>query len=266
MLLGTAALIFLLPVLWIVVWSFAPSSEILTSNSLIPRSFTLQNYEDGWQGAIAGYTFASYIINSMTLSVLAVLGTVASCSLTAYAFVFVRLPFKRIAFAAILLTTMLPYAVLVLPQYDIFKRLGLLDSMWPIVIPQFLGVHGFFVFLVIQFMRGVPTELREAALLDGAGDLRILVLIMFPILRPVLVVVALLSFLWTWDDFFSQLVYLNSPSKQTVNLALRTFLEAATTGIGPVLAMTVVSLLPATIFLILFRRQLVEGTAQSGLR
>jgi multiple sugar transport system permease protein len=164
-------------------------------------------------------------------------------------------------------TLLLPYHVLVIPQYVIFRQLGWINTVLPLVAPKFLATDAFFVFLMVQFMRGLPHELDEAAVLDGCGPYRRFWHVTLPLTRPALVTTSIFTFVWTWNDFFSQLIYLNSPSGYTVPLGLRLFIdETSRSAYGPMFAMSLLSLVPIFLFFLAFQRLLVDGIATSGLK
>jgi multiple sugar transport system permease protein len=157
-------------------------------------------------------------------------------------------------------------AVLI-PQYIIFNQLGMVNTYWPLILPKFLATEAFFVFLIVQFMRGLPRELEEAARIDGCGPFRSFFSVILPLTRPALITTAIFTFIWTWNDFFTQLIYLFSPEKFTLTLALRSFVDASSTSaFGPMFAMSVIALLPIVLFFLAFQRFLVEGMANSGIK
>ena len=259
-----AALLY--PVAWLVGSSFKPAGEVLTNISLLPRHATVDNYRQVGQG-VAGYSPWHYLANSLVISVGAVLGNVLSCSVTGYAFARLHFRGRGLMFAFMLSTIMLPQHVVLIPQYIIFQRLGLVNTFWPLVLPKFLAVDAFFVFLMVQFIRGLPRELDEAATIDGCGPLRTFRHVILPLLRPAVITTSIFTFIWTWNDFFSQLIYLNDPARYTLPLALRIFIDETTqASYGPMLAMSVLALVPIALFFLAFQRFLVEGVSTSGLR
>jgi multiple sugar transport system permease protein len=164
-------------------------------------------------------------------------------------------------------TLMLPYHVTLVPQYVVFLKLGWVNTFLPLVVPKFLATDAFFIFLMVQFFRGIPRDLFEAARMDGCGDWRIYRKIILPLSIPVLATAAIFSFLWTWEDFFGPLVYLSDIRKYTVPLALRTFVDSTSQSAwGPLFAMSILSLVPVFLFFLLFQRLLIQGIATSGLK
>jgi multiple sugar transport system permease protein len=263
--LASTATIALYPLLWMLTGSVRPGDEIFTNASLLPHHPTFSNYTDGWQGV--GVSFGRFLLNSIVISACAVVGNIFSCSLAAYAFARLQFRFKRLAFGVMLATLMLPAHVTLIPQYILFRQLGWVNTFAPMIVPHFFGVSAFFVFLMVQFIRGIPTELDDAARIDGAGHIRFFVSIILPLLRPALVTTTIFSFIWTYNDFFTQLIYLNDAQLFTVPLGLRSFLDATgESAWGPMLAMSTLSLLPLLIIFVVFQRMIVQGIATTGLR
>jgi pectin-derived oligosaccharide transport system permease protein len=161
---------------------------------------------------------------------------------------------------------MLPIHVLLIPQYTIFHQLEMIDTFWPLILPKLLATDAFFVFLIVQFMRGLPGELGDAARIDGCGPIRIFAYVVLPLAKPALVTTAIFTFIWSWNDFFSQLIYLSSPENYTLPLALRLFIDQTSeTSYGAMMAMSVLTLLPIGLFFFAFQRLLVQGVATTGL-
>jgi len=259
------ALVMLYPLLWMVSGSVKSTDEIFGGSGLWPAAFKFDNYRAGWVGL--GVGFGTFFGNSFVISVGAVVGNVLSCSMAAYAFARLRFAFKRLWFAAMLASIMLPVHVLIIPQYTLFHRLGWVDTFLPLIVPKFLAVDGFFIFLMVQFIRALPTELDDAARIDGCGPVQIYLRIILPLMAPALVTTAIFTFIWTWDDFLSQLVYLNGVEHYTVPLALRSFLDSSgESSWGPMLAMATLSLVPVLAFFVVFQRRITEGISTTGLR
>jgi multiple sugar transport system permease protein len=259
-------LIVVYPLLWLLGQSFKPADEIVADLRLWPSSFTIDNYVEGWSGLPAG-TFLRFFGNSLLVAGLAVVGNVLACSLTGYALAKLTFRGRAALFGIMIGTLLLPYHVLIVPQYVIFRELGWIDSILPLIVPKFLATDAFFVFLMVQFIRGIPKDLYEAAKLDGCGPWRNYWQITLPLAKPALVTTSIFAFVWTWNDFFSQLVYLSSPDKYTVPLALNLFIDhTSQSAYGPMFAMALVSMVPIFLFFLAFQRLLVEGIATSGLK
>jgi len=258
-----AALLY--PVAWLVAASFKPANEILSSLALLPRKALLGNYGEVFRG-MAGVSVWRFLGNSLLVSVGSVIGNVASCALAAYAFSWMRFRLRGPLFAFMIATIMLPIHVLLIPQFTIFQRLDLVDTVWPLILPKLLATDAFFIFLIVQFMRGLPKELGDAARIDGCGPVRTFAHVVLPLSRPALVTTAIFTFIWSWNDFLSQLIYLNTPENYTLPLALRLFIDQTSeTSYGAMMAMSVLTLLPIALFFFAFQRLLVEGVATTGL-
>lgn len=255
----------LYPILWMVVSSLRPDGDIFGNPSLLLTTFEWQNYAYGWNAL--GSPFGQYLLNSGIIVLGSIVGNLITCSLAAYAFARLRFRLQRPAFIYMLITLMLPIHVVIVPQYVLWAQLGLTDSFWPLIAPKFLATDAFFIFLMIQFMRGLPRELDEAARIDGAGHGRIFLQIILPLMVPALATTAIFTFIWVWNDFFSQLIFLTSPDNYTVPIALRAFVDAqSSTSFGAMFAMSVVAIVPLILVFAFGQRFLVKGIATTGLK
>jgi multiple sugar transport system permease protein len=255
----------LYPLLWLFGTSLKAPTEIVSNMSIFPKEVTWSNYTDYWVSSERN--FFQYFINSGIVAVLSVLGNAISCILTAYAFARLRFKGRGLFFAIMIGTLLLPQQVLLIPQFIMFKTVGWLDTFWPLVVPKALATEAFFIFLMVQFMRGIPRELDEAAKMDGCSEYRIFWNVILPLTKPALVTTAIFSFIWAWNDFFTQLIYLSSPDKITVPIGLRNFMTSdGQSDIGPMFAMSVLSLIPIFLFFVSFQRMLVQGINTSGLK
>lgn len=265
LLLAAGAVAMIYPLLWMVASSLKGPEEIFRETGLIPSPIRFENYPTGWTSLV--YDFSRFYLNSFVISALTVLGNVAACSMAAYAFGRIRFRLRGMWFAVMLMTLMLPIHVLIVPQYVLFHRLGWIDTILPLTVPAFLAADAFFVFLMVQFIRGIPTELDDAARIDGCGHVQIYLRVILPLLRPALVTTAIFSFIWSWDNFFAQVIFLNTPRNFTVPLALRAFLDSSSRSSWPELfAMSTLALIPVFTIFLLLQRQLTEGIATTGLK
>ena len=257
----------LYPALWMIASSFKPNSEIGgTNTSLWSSNFSFDNFVTAMDG-IGGVTTLQFFTNSLILAIGAVVGTVLSASVSAYAFARIKFPGRSIFFGMMIATLLLPFHVVIIPQYIIFNQLGLVDTYIPLLIGKFLAADAFFVFLMVQFMRNLPAELDEAARIDGAGHVRIFCSIMLPLMKPALISTSIFSFIWSWNDFLGPLLYLNTPEKYPLPLALRLFVDQTqSSDYGAMIAMSVLALLPVLIFFLVFQRYIVEGVSTQGLK
>lgn len=262
-----ASIIMLYPLLWLLAASFRPENEIFTSGiSVLPSAgWSIDSYFRGWNGLRV--SFGQLFLNSFIISILSVCGNVLACSLAAFAFARLEFAGRNFWFAMMLMTLMLPSQVTLIPQYVLFLNLDWVNTFLPLVVPKFLAADAFFIFLMVQFFRGIPKELDEAARMDGAGPWRIYWKILMPLSMPVLATAAIFTFIWTWDDFFGPLIYLSDLRQYTVMLGLRTFTDS--TGMsdyGGLFAMSVLSLVPIFLFFLFFQRLLIEGIATTGMK
>jgi multiple sugar transport system permease protein len=256
----------LYPVIWVLGASFKPSREIIGSLELFPTSPILQNFK-GLADGIADISIATFFQNSLFYALASVVGIVISCSLTAYAFARIRFAGRNLMFSLMIGTLLLPYHVLLIPQYVMFQKLELVNTYVPLLIGKFLAIEAFFVFLMVQFMRNLPKELDEAARLDGCGHLRIYWSIVLPLCRPALITSAIFTFINAWNDFMGPLIYLNEPGKYTVSLGMMMFRDQeGVANYGGMIAMSLVALLPVLAFFLAFQRYLIDGMATSGLK
>jgi multiple sugar transport system permease protein len=253
------------PLLWMVSSSFKPSDEIFGNASLLSDHFTPAAYPRAWNSTAV--SFGVYFMNSAIISVLSVVGNVLVCSIVAYGFARLRFRGKNFWFAIVLGTMMLPHHVTLVPQYVLFLNLGWVNTIWPLVVPKFLASDAFFIFLMVQFFRGLPRELDEAAVMDGCGPWRIYWKIIMPLSLPVMATAAVFTFIWTWDDFFGPLIYLNDVRTYTVQLALRGFVDASgESDFSGLFAMSVIAIIPVFLAFVFFQRLLIEGIATTGMK
>ncbi len=254
------------PVLWMISGSFKDNGEILRGTlSLIPKEFKSTNYATGWKG-FGGTTFATFFGNSIMITTIATFGTVLSSSLVAYAFSRIRFRGRRLLFTCMLATMMLPGQVIMIPQYLIYYKLGLVPGYVPLILPYFCG-QAFFIYQMMQFMQSIPRELDEAAKIDGCSKYRIYSTIILPLLKPSIVTTVIIQFYWKWDDYMGPLLYLSRPKSYTVSFAIKLFADSASvTDFGAMFAMSTLSLIPVFVIFLVFNRYLVEGIGTSGLK
>ena len=258
--------VILYPVAWMFLSTFKPSEQIVGNAQLLPREVTMENYETAL-GGIGGVSFWTFFQNSTILAVVSVIGVVASSALASYAFARIDFPGRNVYFGIMIATLLLPFHVVIIPQYIMFNALGLVNTFTPLLLGKFLATEAFFVFLMVQFMRGLPRELDEAARIDGAGHYRTFGSIMLPLMKPALVTSAIFTFIWTWNDFFGPLLYLKDPDLYTLPIALRLFVDQSSSAdYGAQMAMAVLALIPVFLFFLIFQRYLVDGVATQGLK
>jgi multiple sugar transport system permease protein len=256
----------LYPVVWLIMASFKEGSQIFSDPSLLPKTWSLQNYAKGWEG-IGIVSFNTFFANSFIICILCVIFNAVFCSLTAYAFGRLEFKGRNVWFALMMVTLMLPGHATTIPQYIMFRNFGWVNTFLPFVIPKLFATDAFFIFLLVQFIRGLPKDMDESARIDGCGKFRIYWSIVLPLSVPAIITTVLFTFLWTWDDFFKQMLYLNSPEKYTVPMGLRLFLDSSgASSWGPMFAMSVLSLSPCFILFFSLQKYFVQGIATTGIK
>lgn len=264
------AVLFLLPLAWMISTSLKSPFELMRPN-WIPLSPEWRNYVDAFSFGMWG----RWAVNTVILTVLAVIAAVFSTSLTAYAFARLRWPGRDVMFMLVLATMMLPGVVLLIPQFIVFAHLPAFgfqgSNVWvntflPLVVPGFLGGGAFNIFLLRQFMRGIPMSLSESARLDGASELRIMWSIVMPLSKPALATIAIFAFQGAWQDFMGPLIYLQSERLYNLQLGLRQFDFAA--GGAPawnwLMAASLVVMLPVLTMFLTFQQYFIEGISITG--
>ncbi|WP_460796504.1 carbohydrate ABC transporter permease [Microbacterium sp. GXF0217] len=258
--------IVLYPLVWLLFSTFKPNSEFGSNMGLLPNSPTVDNYAKVMEG-IAGVPMWRFFLNSFILAAGAVIGTVLSSALAAYAFARIQFKGLGILFAAMIGTLLLPFHVVIIPQYIIFNELDLVDTFWPLLLPKFLATEAFFVFLLVQFMRQMPRDMDEAARIDGAGHIRIFWAIILPLIKPALITCSIFAFIWAWNDFLGPLLYLTSPENYPLPIALRLYNDqTSSSDYGATVTASFIALLPVLAFFLVFQRFLVDGVATQGLK
>ena len=240
-----AAVICLFPFIWMISTSFKPMSDIYKMPpTLFPENGTVENFVEGWKGA----NFQLYFKNTAVITFLATVGTVLSSSVVAYGFARFQSRCSKLLFMVLLGTMMLPTQVTLIPQYLLYYKLGMVDTIWPLIIPSWLGGGAFNIFLFIQFFRTLPKELDEAAKIDGANSLQVFTRILLPAVKPVMLAVLVMALVYNWNDFFNPLIYLNSNDKFTIAIGLQFFKGSqGNVQVGQMMSMALVSLLPVLV-------------------
>lgn len=255
----------LYPLFWMLSSSFKPNNEIFaTVGNLIPQTFTLENYANGWRG-FAGLSFGVYFKNSFLIASLSAIGATFSAACVAFGLARLRFPGRNFWFVLIIITMMLPGQVMMIPRFILFNKMGWVGTYLPLTVPAFFG-GAFDIFLVMQFIRGIPRDMDEAARIDGCSWYGIFGYILLPMIVPALVTVAILTFINSWGDFMGSLLYLNSPQMYTSAYALKLFTDSAGTDFGATFAMSVLSLVPILVIFFFFQKQLVEGISTQGIK
>ncbi len=262
------SLLMVYPVLWWIGASLKPNNE-LSSPNIFPSVPQWSNFVNGWN-SVPGHSFTDFYLNTFELEIAVLIATLISCTLVAFGFARLDFPLKKFWFSLLMLTLMMPGQVLIIPQYALFYQLGWVNTYLPFIVPHLLasGAGGtFFVFLLIQFIRGIPRELDESAKIDGCNWFGIFWRVVMPLTKPAIVTVMIFCFLWNWDDFLGHLLYINSVDKYTVGLALRMINDSQSAQQwGQLLAMSLVSIVPATLVFMFLQKYFVEGIATTGIK
>ncbi|MEG0742000.1 MAG: carbohydrate ABC transporter permease [Clostridia bacterium] len=262
----TLGLVLVFPLIYLFASSFKTNEEMFGSFALFPKEFRLDGYINGWN-SVGQYTFGRYLSNSLILTLPCVVLTVASSLVVAYGFGRFEFPMKKVLFALMMALMMLPGSVLIIPRYLLFVKLNWVNSYMPFWIPSLLATSSFFIYMFVQFFRGLPYELDEAATIDGCGSTGVLMHVLLPLCTPAIISAAIFQFIWTWNDFMAQYIYLSSVSKYTVSLGLRMAIDGtARIEWSNVLAMSIVSMIPSTVVFLCLQKYFVEGIATSGLK
>ncbi len=260
-------LFFLGPFLWMIVSSLKEPHEIVTYPPIFwPGHPRLENYVRAWNKV----PFLAFYINSITVTVLAVLGQVLSATLVAYGFARFRFPLRDVLFMLVIATLIIPWEVTIVPSFLLFKWLGWLDTLKPLIVPYFFGGAPLYIFLLRQFFLSIPRDFDEAAEIDGASSLRILWQILVPLSLPAMTTVAIFSFLQHWNEFIQPLIFLNSPENFTVSIGLRLFQTSPADPGEPrehlLMAGAVIGSLPCILLFFAAQRFFVRGIVLSGIK
>ncbi len=259
-------IVMLYPLIWMLFSAFKTNAEIFGSTALLPAEPVWDSFIKGWKGT-GKVTYTQFYINTFKLVIPTVLFTVFSCSFVAYGFARFRFRGKKILFMLMISTLMLPNSVLIIPRYILYNKLGWLNSYLPFTIPALFACYPFFIYMMVQFFRGLPIALDEAASIDGCNTFQVYWTILLPLTKPALFSAAIFQFIWTWNDFFNSLIYINSVRKFPIVLALRMSLDAtAAANWNQVLAMSVLSLLPGTILFFSAQKYFVEGVSAGSVK
>lgn len=265
-LLLAVAVVMLYPLLWLIGASFKSNTEIFNEIGFWPSRFDFAAYAKGWKTSTE-YSFATYFFNSFLITIPRIIVTVISCVLVAYAFARFEFWGRKFLFSVMIGTMMLPLIVLRLPQYLMFKELGWLDTYLPLIVPSAFATDTFFVFMLVQFLRAIPRDMEEAAVIDGCNSLQLLLYIIVPLLKPAIISVVVFQFIWTMNDFMGPLIYLASVEKYPVSLALKMSIGATEeVEWANVIAISVVALIPSVLVFFAAQRHFIEGASSSGIK
>jgi multiple sugar transport system permease protein len=263
------AVLVLLPILWMISASLRPVSQTLTTPpTWIPEHVTWQYY--GQLGS-SDFPVLTFLHNSIVVSVVSTFGMLATSSLAGYAFA--KIPFRgrNLLFAALLIALMVPIQVTAVPLYVIMNKLGLINSLWSLMLPALLGAFApglpgaFGIFMMRQFFQGIPDSLIEAARIDGASEIRIFLRVVLPLAKPALASLAIITFVYSWNEYFEPLIFLNSPGTMTLPVGIQSLRPAFGQGSSLVLAAVTVAMVPVIVIFVFGQRWLVRGFIRAGL-
>jgi multiple sugar transport system permease protein len=254
------ALLMLAPLIWMLLTSIQTLAETQRFPPVMPSGVRWQNYRQ----VLDLSPFPRWFMNSLIVTVVVVFSNLVLCSLAGYAFARIRFFGREVAFVLVLATMMIPFQVIMLPTFLIVRKLGLIDSLGALIVPNLAGAFG--IFLLRQFFRTLPVELEEAARIDGASRLGVLFKIVLPLSGPVLATLAVVTFLWTWNDFLWPLITLYNPDNFTIQVGLTTFQGAHKTNTNLLMAANVMSIAPVLLLFFVLQRYFIRGIATSGLK
>lgn len=255
------------PLIWLFFATFKENQELFGKMTLLPQTFSLEPFIKGWRGS-GQFTYSNFYLNTFKLVVPTVAFTVLSTGIVAYGFARFRFPGKKIFFLLMISTLMLPDSVVIIPRYVAFNKFGWVDTYMPFWMPAVLACYPFFIFMQIQFLRGIPRELDESAYMDGCNPFMVFVKVLFPLMKPAVFSVVIFQTLWRWNDYFNNLVYISSVKNFTLSLALKMSIDGqgASTPWNQVLAMSFVSMIPPILLYFFAQKYFVEGITSGGIK
>lgn len=255
----------LLPFAWMIRSSLCDNRTVIKPLEKLSDFIPEQLHPENYLKVFDAIPFFTYLLNTVIITGSVIIGSVLSSSLCAYAFAFCKVPYRKKVFYAVLATIMLPPVVTMIPRFILFREIGWIDTFKPLIIPAFCG-NAFAIFLFRQFFLGVPSSLIEAARIDGATNLQIWYRIIMPLSKPVIITVAIFSFMGAWNNFMGPLIYLNSKENWTLQLGLNSFKGEAGGQWNLLMACTVLVLLPVIIVFFSLQRYFIRGISTTGLK
>ena len=259
-------IILIYPLFWMIGSAFKENRDIFGSLSIFPPSdrVVTTNFSDAWQ-LTRDHSIWFFFGNTLKFLIPKTIFTVLSCVITAYVIARKSFKGKKFVFGAVIVTLLMPELAFRIPLYLLYREVGLLDSFASLYVADIFASSSFFVFMIIQFMRTIPRELDEAAVMDGCNEFQILFKIIIPVIKPILITVALLSFMWGMNDFQVPLIYLNSSDKTVLSVALKQLLDGeAMVSYGRVFAASCLGLLPMIAIFFMGSRYFIDGVASTG--
>lgn len=253
------AVVVMIPLVWTFSMALKPNNEML-SMDFFPRAPRILNFVD----AIRAIPFFQYLLNTLIILVPTMVGTVFTSALVGYGFSRFQFKGKRTWFLILLATMMLPGQITLIPQYLMFRSFGWVNTFLPLIVPCFFGGGAFNIFLMRQFMSGIPRDIDEAAIIDGASRMKIFTAIMLPLSRPALTAISIFTFIGTWNDFNGPLIYLSDSSKFTLSLGLAFFKGMYTSQWNYLMAATVMMILPVLVIFFCAQQYIIDGIVISS--
>lgn len=258
--LAAGALVILVPFSWTITTALKTTQQTLKIPIVwIPDPVVWKNFADAWNAK----PFATFYANSLIISILNIIGQILSCSLVAYGFARIRFPGRNVLFLVVLSTLMIPFHILIIPRFVLFKTLGWLDSLLPLIIPSFFG-GAFNIFLLRQYFMSIPLELDDAARIDGCGHWGIFWRIILPLSKPALGAVMVFEFLDSWDDFLGPLIYISKEANYTVALGLAAFRNDYFVEWNLFMAAAAVAMAVPLVIFFIAQKYFIEGVQLTG--
>lgn len=260
-------IVMIYPLVWLFFASFKTNQELFGSLNFLPENFSLDGFINGWKGS-GQFTYTTFYLNTFELVVPTVILTVMSTGIVAYGFARFRFPFKRVLFVLMISTLMLPDCVITIPRYVLYHKFNWIDTYMPFWMPALLACYPFFIFMQIQFMRSIPKELDESAYVDGCTPFMTYIRIILPLMKPAIFSVIIFQFLWRWNDYFNNLIYISSTRKYTLSLALKMSIDSSggITDWSNVLSMSFLSIIPPTLLYFFAQKYFVEGVTAGSVK
>jgi multiple sugar transport system permease protein len=256
------SLAFLTPLYWMVVTALKSNIELTTfPPTLVPLDPQWSNFAD----AVNFFPFVRYLFNTVSITVFSVIGAVISNLIIAYGFSRIDWPGRDAVFYFVVATIFIPFPVTMVPLFIIFAQLGWVNSFLPLIVPMFFG-HPLYIFMLRQYLRGLPIELSDAARVDGANEWQILRHVILPLCKPALAVVAIFAAVYAWNDFLGPLIYLQDESKYTLSIGLQFFRSVHDVQFNLLMGASALVVLPIVVIFLLFQRQLIEGVTMGSLK
>lgn len=262
-------IIMVYPLIWMIGATFKSNTEIFSELSFIPKNPTLEGYIEAVKGYGGDIDLFKSMLNTYTIVIPKVIFTLVSATLTAYGFARFNFKGKGVLFAVLMSTLFLPQVVLNVPQYILYNQFGWINSPWylALIVPALFATDTYFVFMLIQFLRGIPRAMEEAAEIDGCNSFKTLLYIVVPMLKPSLISCALFQFLWTSNDFMGPLLYVSSPAKYTASIFIKMSMDADTGfNWNRILAASLISVIPSLVVFFLAQDQFIDGIAAGGVK